>query len=149
MMVNDILSQIIDYRKREINAPSSGGTIDKETIIGTLGKASTSSDGYLSKEDYEKFINLSKGNVETTVISIASEEWSDNSYTYANEDINSTDFIEVFLLHSTNIENAIYVQETLNFEKITSVNTIANGIEFKTSSPIDINLNMMIRRNII
>jgi hypothetical protein len=148
-MVNDILSQIIDYRKRELNAPSSGGTIDKETIISTLGKASTSTDGYLSKEDYEKFINLSEGNVETTVISIASEEWSDNSYTYANEDINSTDFIEVFLLHSTNIENAIYVQETLNFEKITSVNTIANGIEFKTSSPIDINLNMMIRRNII
>lgn len=148
-MVNDILSQIIDYRKRELNAPSSGGTIDKETIIGTLGKASTSTDGYLSKEDYEKFINLSEGNIETTVISIASEEWSDNSYTYANEDINSTDFIEVFLLHSTNIENAIYVQETLNFEKITSVNTIANGIEFKTSSPIDIDLNMMIRRNII
>ena len=148
-MVNDILSQIIDYRKRELNAPSSGGTIDKETIIGTLGKASTSTDGYLSKEDYEKFINLSEGNVETTVISIASEEWSDNSYTYANEDINSTDFIEVFLLHSTNIENIIYVQETLNFEKITSVNTIANGIEFKTSSPIDINLNIMIRRNII
>ena len=148
-MVNDILSQIIDYRKRELNVPSSGGTIDKETIIGTLGKASTSTDGYLSKEDYEKFINLSEGNVETTVISITSEEWSDNSYTYANEDINSTDFIEVFLLHSTNIENAIYVQETLNFEKITSVNTIANGIEFKTSSPIDINLNIMIRRNIL
>lgn len=148
-MVNDILSQIIDYRKREINIPSSGGTIDKETIIGTLGKASTSTDGYLSKEDYEKFINLSEGNVETTVISIASEEWSDNSHTYANEDINSTDFIEVFLLHSTNIENTIYVQERLNFEKITSVNTIDNGIEFKTSSPIDINLNMMIRRNII
>ena len=148
-MVNDILSQIIDYRKRELNVPSSGGTIDKETIIGTLGKASTSTDGYLSKEDYEKFINLSEGNVETTVISIASEEWSDNSYTYVNDDINSTDFIEVFLLHSTNIENIIYVQETLNFEKITSVNTIANGIEFKTSSPIDINLNMMIRRNII
>ena len=148
-MVNDILSQIIDYRKRELNAPSSGGTIDKETIIGTLGKASTSTDGYLSKEDYEKFINLSEGNVETTVISITSEEWSDNSYTYANEDINSTDFIEVFLLHSTNIENIIYVQETLNFEKITSVNTIDNGIEFKTSSPIDINLNIMIRRNII
>ena len=148
-MVNDILSQIIDYRKRELNAPSSGGTIDKETIIDTLGKASTSTDGYLSKEDYEKFINLSEGNVETTVISITSEEWSDNSYTYANEDINSTDFIEVFLLHSTNIENVIYVQETLNFEKITSVNTIDNGIEFKTSSPIDINLNMMIRRNII
>lgn len=144
MMVNDILSQIIDYRKRELNIPS----IDKETIIDTLGKASTSTDGYLSKEDYEKFINLSK-NVETTVISIASEEWSDNSYTYANEDINSTDFIEVFLLHSTDIENAIYIQETLNFEKITSVNTIDNGIEFKTSSPIDINLNMMIRRNII
>lgn len=148
-MVNDILSQIIDYRKRELNVPSSGGTIDKETIIGTLGKASTSTDGYLSKEDYEKFINLSEGNVETTVISIASEEWSDNSYTYANEDINSTDFIEVFLLHSTNIENTIYVQETLNFEKITSVNTIDNGIEFKTSSPIDINLNIMIRRNIL
>ena len=148
-MVNDILSQIIDYRKRELNITSSGGTIDKETIIDTLGKASTSTDGYLSKEDYEKFINLSKGNVETTVISIASEEWSDNSYTYANEDINSTDFIEVFLLHSTDIENAIYIQETLNFEKITSVNTIDNGIEFKTSSPIDINLNMMIRRNII
>lgn len=148
-MVNDILSQIIDYRKRELNIPSSGGSIDKETIIGTLGKASTSTDGYLSKEDYEKFSNLSEGNVETTVISIASEVWSDNSYTYANEDINSTDFIEVFLLHSTNIENVIYVQETLNFEKITSVNTIDNGIEFKTSSPIDINLNMMIRRNII
>lgn len=148
-MVNDILSQIIDYRKRELNIPSSGGTIDKETIIGTLGKASTSTDGYLSKEDYEKFSNLSGGNVETTVISIASEVWSDNSYTYANEDINSTDFIEVFLLHSTNIENVIYIQETLNFEKITSVNTIDNGIEFKTSSPIDINLNMMIRRNII
>ena len=147
-MVNDILSQIIDYRKRELNAPSSGGTIDKETIIGTLGKASTSTDGYLSKEDYEKFINLSEG-IETTVISIASEEWSDNSYTYANEDINSTDFIEVFLLHSTNIENVIYIQETLNFEKITSVNTIDNGIEFKTSSPIDINLNIMIRRNIL
>lgn len=109
----------------------------------------TSTDGYLSKEDYEKFINLSEGNVETTVISIASEEWSDNSYTYANEDINSTDFIEVFLLHSTDIENVIYVQETLNFEKITSVNTIDNGIEFKTSSPIDINLNIMIRRNIL
>ena len=148
-MVNDILSQIIDYRKRELNAPSSGGTINKETIIDTLGKASTSTDGYLSKEDYEKFINLSEGNVETTVISITSEEWSDNSYTYANEDINSTDFIEVFLLHSTNIENIIYVQETLNFEKITSVNTIDNGIEFKTSSPIDINLNIMIRRNIL
>ncbi len=148
-MANDILSQIIDYRKRELNIPSSGGTIDKETIIGTLGKASTLTDGYLSKEDYEKFINLSKGNVETTVISIASEEWSDNSYTYANEDINSTDFIEVFLLHSTDIENAIYIQETLNFEKITSVNTIDNGIEFKTLSPIDINLNMMIRRNIL
>lgn len=144
-MANDILSQIIDYRKRELNIPS----IDKETIIGTLGKASTLTDGYLSKEDYEKFINLSKGNVETTVISIASEEWSDNSYTYANEDINSTDFIEVFLLHSTDIENAIYIQETLNFEKITSVNTIDNGIEFKTLSPIDINLNMMIRRNIL
>jgi hypothetical protein len=149
MMVNDILSQIIDYRKRELNIPSSGGSIDKETIIGTLGKASTSTDGYLSKEDYEKFINLSGGNVETTVISIASEVWIDNSYTYANEDINSTDFIEVFLLHSTNIENVIYVQETLNFEKIISVNTIDNGIEFKTSSPIDINLNVMIRRNII
>lgn len=148
-MVNDILSQIIDYRKRELNIPSSGGSIDKETIIGTLGKASTSTDGYLSKEDYEKFSNLSGGNVETTVISIASDAWIDNSYTYANEDINSTDFIEVFLLHSTNIENVIYVQETLNFEKITSVNTIDNGIEFKTSSPIDINLNMMIRRNII
>lgn len=148
-MVNDILSQIIDYRKRELNTPSSGGTIDKETIIGTLGKASTSTDGYLSKEDYEKFINLSGGNVETTVISIESEAWNDNSYTYANEDINSTDFIEVFLLHSTNIENVIYVQETLNFEKIASVNTIDNGIEFKTSSPIDINLNIMIRRNII
>jgi hypothetical protein len=149
MMVNDILSQIIDYRKRELNIPSSGGSIDKETIIGTLGKASTSTDGYLSKEDYEKFSNLSEGNVETTVISIASEVWIDNSYTYANEDINSTDFIEVFLLHSTNIENVIYVQETLNFEKIISVNTIDNGIEFKTSSPIDINLNVMIRRNII
>lgn len=148
-MVNDILSQIIDYRKRELNIPSSGGSIDKETIIGTLGKASTSTDGYLSKEDYEKFINLSGGNAETTVISIASEVWIDNSYTYANEDINSTDFIEVFLLHSTNIENVIYVQETLNFEKIISVNTIDNGIEFKTSSPIDINLNVMIRRNII
>lgn len=148
-MVNDILSQIIDYRKRELNIPSSGGSIDKETIIGTLGKASTSTDGYLSKEDYEKFINLSEGNAETTVISIASEVWIDNSYTYANEDINSTDFIEVFLLHSTNIENVIYVQETLNFEKIISVNTIDNGIEFKTSSPIDINLNVMIRRNII
>jgi hypothetical protein len=149
MMVNDILSQIIDYRKRELNIPSSGGSIDKETIIGTLGKASTSTDGYLSKEDYEKFSNLSEGNVETIVISIASEVWIDNSYTYANEDINSTDFIEVFLLHSTNIENVIYVQETLNFEKIISVNTIDNGIEFKTSSPIDINLNVMIRRNII
>jgi len=149
MMVNDILSQIIDYRKRELNIPSSGGSIDKETIIGTLGKASASTDGYLSKEDYEKFSNLSEGNVETTVISIASEVWIDNSYTYANEDINSTDFIEVFLLHSTNIENVIYVQETLNFEKIISVNTIDNGIEFKTSSPIDINLNVMIRRNII
>jgi hypothetical protein len=149
MMVNDILSQIIDYRKRELNIPSSGGSIDKETIIGTLGKASASTDGYLSKEDYEKFINLSGGNVETIVISIASEVWIDNSYTYANEDINSTDFIEVFLLHSTNIENVIYVQETLNFEKIISVNTIDNGIEFKTSSPIDINLNVMIRRNII
>lgn len=148
-MVNDILSQIIDYRKRELITPSSGGTIDKETIIGTLGKASASTDGYLSKEDYEKFSNLSEGNAETTVISIASEVWIDNSYTYANEDINSTDFIEVFLLHSTNIENAVYVQETLNFEKITSVNTIDNGIEFKTSSPIDINLNVMIRRNII
>lgn len=148
-MVNDILSQIIDYRKRELNIPSSGGSIDKETIIGTLGKASTSTDGYLSKEDYEKFSNLSEGNAETTVISIASEVWIDNSYTYANEDINSTDFIEVFLLHSTNIENVIYVQETLNFEKIISVNTIDNGIEFKTSSPIDINLNVMIRRNII
>lgn len=148
-MVNDILSQIIDYRKRELNIPSSGGSIDKETIIGTLGKASTSTDGYLSKEDYEKFSNLSEGNVETIVISIASEVWIDNSYTYANEDINSTDFIEVFLLHSTNIENVIYVQETLNFEKIISVNTIDNGIEFKTSSPIDINLNVMIRRNII
>ena len=52
-MVNDILSQIIDYRKRELNIPSSGGNIDKETIIDTLGKASTSTDGYLSKEDYQ------------------------------------------------------------------------------------------------
>ena len=147
-MTTDIISQIIDYRKRNISSGS--GSINKEVIVEALGKASTSSDGYLSKEDYEKFNNLSEGNIETYNINIAYTSWDiSNTYLYLNPDIGSTDFVEVFLLHSTNIENVVYAQETANFEKINYINTIDGGIEFKSISDIDINLNIMIRRNIL
>ena len=147
-MTTDIISQIIDYRKRNISSGS--GPINKEVIVEALGKASTSSDGYLSKEDYEKFNNLSGGNVETYNINIAYTSWDiSNTYLYLNPDIRSTDFVEVFLLHSTNIENVVYTQETANFEKINYINTIDGGIEFKSISDIDIDLNIMIRRNIL
>lgn len=147
-MTTDIISQIIDYRKRNISSGSE--PINKEVIVEALGKASTSSDGYLSKEDYEKFNNLSGGNVETYNINIAYTSWDiSNTYLYLNPDIGSTDFVEVFLLHSTNIENVVYAQEIANFEKINYINTIDGGIEFKSISDIDINLNIMIRRNIL
>lgn len=147
-MTTDIISQIIDYRKQKMSAGS--GTVSKESIVEALGKASTSSDGYLSKEDYERFNNLSGGNTEIYNINIVYTSWDvTNSYLYLNPDIKATDFVEVFLLHSTNIENVIYVQERLNFEKINYINTIDGGIEFKATSDIDINLNIMIRRNIL
>lgn len=147
-MTTDIISQIIDYKKRNISPGS--GPINKEVIVEALGKASTSSDGYLSKEDYEKFNNLSGGNIETYNIYIDHTSWDDNDeYLYSNPDIKSTDFVEVFLLHSTNIENVVYAQETANFEKINYINTIDGGIEFEADSDIDIDLNIMIRRNIL